>query len=199
MFYTRVVELDDIGLPSPPTNIREAPRFGQLSFNMEVPLDWDRNRGRKRRLGDGISNDNDSDDYESDDEDLSGLVRVTIVSRRKKIKVFEGPLTGGHSSPTAASFRTLSSETTTTTKSTRVGFLKLLSSLQLEAWLEAEGFIPKFERRLIQSYYGNRDQGDIEFYPWDWKNEGTSNWQVQIARTQRLKSKASNPSSPLFR
>lgn len=48
-----------------------------------------------------------SNDDESNDEDVSGLVQVTIVSRQKRIKLFQGPLTGHHSSRTTSPYRAI--------------------------------------------------------------------------------------------
>jgi hypothetical protein len=97
-FFTRVVEIDDILLPPKPSHPREIPRFGQPSFNVPIPPEMLNRRKRcagrgsdtlpgKRRL-------DEDDDYESDEKDVDGLVRVTVVTRRKKIKVFHVPTSG---------------------------------------------------------------------------------------------------------
>jgi len=53
----------------------------------------------------GYQDDDEDEEIESDDEDVGGLMRVTVVSRRKRIKVFqvlpsgEGPSSSGFSTP----------------------------------------------------------------------------------------------------
>ena len=105
MFFTRVVELDDMALPSHPSgNSRQAPEFGQPSFNVQLPPGWtDKKKKKRPRDGDDTEGSNkrpksntkkrsyndEDDDVESDDEDIDGLVRVTVVSRRKRIKIFQ--------------------------------------------------------------------------------------------------------------
>lgn len=105
MFFTRVVELDDLALPPHPSgNSREAPEFGRPSFNVQLPPGWtNKKRGKRPRDGGDTWNSNKrpksntkkrsyndkDDDVESDDEDIDGLVRVTVVSRRKRIKIFQ--------------------------------------------------------------------------------------------------------------
>lgn len=113
MFFAREVELDDMAIPLHPSgSAREAPKFGRPSFNVQLPPGWTENQRKKRpRDGDGIRNPskrlksnlscnrkrsyNDEDsEVESDDEDVNGLARVTVVSRRKRIKVFQVSTSG---------------------------------------------------------------------------------------------------------
>lgn len=115
MFFTRVVELDDMALPPNPSgSSREAPEFGRPSFNVQLPPGWT-GKQAKKRPGDGDGTrgsnkrfkpnsypskkrnheDEDEDDVvASDDEDVDGLVRVTVVSRRKRIKIFQASPSG---------------------------------------------------------------------------------------------------------
>ncbi|KAM7192580.1 hypothetical protein V8F20_008789 [Naviculisporaceae sp. PSN 640] len=112
MFFTRIVELEDMALPPQPSPGRKAPQFGRVSFDVQSSPDWTRTK-KRRQYEDGYldsaqkkhkhdSSDNqkrnrdDDDDLEpeSDDEDVSGLVRVAVVSRRKRIKVFRTPKQG---------------------------------------------------------------------------------------------------------
>jgi hypothetical protein len=110
MFFTRVVEIDDMILPPKPSHPREIPRFGQPSFNVPIPPERLNRRKRsagigfdfetldsKRRRCDSLSRKrplDEDDDYESDEAEVHGLVRVTVVTRRKKIKVFHPPTSG---------------------------------------------------------------------------------------------------------
>ncbi|KAK4210533.1 hypothetical protein QBC37DRAFT_292254 [Rhypophila decipiens] len=121
MFFTRVVELEDIVLPPQPSTGWRAPEFGRVSFDVPRPSDeatakrkrrhdhdsWERAQKRPKyaTLGHRKRNrDGDEDmDLESDDEDINGLVRVTVVSRRKRIKVFKIP----NQDPGAPSFQPL--------------------------------------------------------------------------------------------
>lgn len=119
MFFTRVVELDDMVLPPQPLGSRKAPQFGRPSFDVQVPPGW--GKGAKRRKSDDASkprkrtkndssrsgkrdrgDDGEGEDIESDDEDVSGLVRVTVISKRKRIKLFQAPKVIGHSKPSGA-------------------------------------------------------------------------------------------------
>ena len=127
MFFTRIVELEDVALPpQPSSSIRQAPRFGLPSFNVQLPPDWTRKQKRKRpkhdndtkasskRFKSGASSkkrsrdDGEDVEMESDDEDIDGLVRVTMVSRRKRIKVFQVPSsTQTGSQPSLLGFATI--------------------------------------------------------------------------------------------
>jgi hypothetical protein len=111
MFFTRIVELEDVALPPEPLNskAREAPQFGRPSFNVQLPPEWTGKQKRKRYMDNEASrgsakrrraepsnarkgsHEGEDDGVESDDEDIDGLVRVTVVSRRKRIKVFQAP------------------------------------------------------------------------------------------------------------
>lgn len=100
MFFTRVVEIDDMILPPKPSHPREIPRFGQPSFNVPAPPEMLNRRkksvGRASDTLTGKRRRDEHDDYESDEAEVHGLVRVTVVTRRKKIKVFHVPKSGGH-------------------------------------------------------------------------------------------------------
>ncbi|KAK1831657.1 hypothetical protein QBC39DRAFT_350580 [Podospora conica] len=108
MFFTRVVELDELKLPPKPSHPWERPLFGQPSFNVPIPPEILKRRRRcagcgcspkemhdsKRRkcvTSTGKRRRDDNEDYESDKAEVHGLVRVTVVTRRKKIKVFQVP------------------------------------------------------------------------------------------------------------
>lgn len=95
MFFTRVVEIDDITLPPKPSHSRDVPRFGQPSFNVPIPPDMLHRRKNSAGCGrDTLTRKRRQDedaDYESDEAEVNGLVRVTVVTRRKKIKVFHVP------------------------------------------------------------------------------------------------------------
>lgn len=118
MFFTRVVEIEDVTVPPKPSHPRDAPRFGQPSFNVPIPPEMlnrrKRSAGRscdfeiqdsKRRRCDPLARKqrlDENDDYESDEAEVHGLVRVTVVSRRKKIKVFHVPTSASLSALAAA-------------------------------------------------------------------------------------------------
>lgn len=110
MFFTRVVEIEDMILPPKPSPPRGIPRFGQPSFNVPIPpemlnrrkrsaalsFDSDRQDSKRRRCESlpGKRQLDEDDGYESDEAEVHGLVRVTVVTRRKKIKVFHLPNSG---------------------------------------------------------------------------------------------------------
>lgn len=92
MFYTRVVELDDAAQPSLTAEFPERMKrnFDSYKFDDGGPHSSARKTKRTKREASSRRRAPDhrvSNDYGSDDEDVSGLVRVTIVSRLQKIEL----------------------------------------------------------------------------------------------------------------
>lgn len=94
IFYTRVVELE--GARPPETNVPKTPQSSRPSTRR---LPQNRKRSleeaseRPKRGTPRATDDCDGDEDESDNEDVSGLVRVTVVSKKRRIVPLSGPWT----------------------------------------------------------------------------------------------------------
>ncbi|SPO02304.1 uncharacterized protein DNG_04977 [Cephalotrichum gorgonifer] len=108
MTYQRVVEVDEEerSVPPPPPlfSRRTPPKFGISSFKIHGPELPPKNKKRHKRTDDGEvescacgrskrakTTAADSEDSSSDDEDVSGLARITVMTKLKKLRPGTGP------------------------------------------------------------------------------------------------------------
>ncbi|KAK6222550.1 vegetative cell wall protein gp1 [Colletotrichum tabaci] len=105
MFFTRVVEVDEEVLPdapTPPLRLAREARFGQSAFNVtasartkrtreeaesenEQECTCERPKRRKEQESKKRKATCDKPESDSDDEDVQGFVRITVISKRKRI------------------------------------------------------------------------------------------------------------------